>query len=307
MNKKVYLTAMEVEMELEEARKKIGFVPGVEKTAIKTMVETAKQNGKFGDKLLLVTSPVYIHVPTWQRKLSIPRAQAIGNSYNKYKWEVPKLLYHDGKLSCIDGMHRLYGAFLGGVENVTLEIITDLTEAEAIDIFLEQSSDRKKMSPSDIYGAAIEAGKPEYIRLRDICKKNNVRIKGDKTVSNPVGIFTSISDGISLTRNNPELLDKILKLIGKLQWNGGNIYEGKAYSAKVIRVLRRLYAYHEGEEKLLEGILLSSCKGAEYFKVNLSEKWQDGLFDFLSEIIEDNMNVKIFADTQKKRSKRAKA
>jgi len=253
MNKKVYLTAMEVERELEEARKKKGFVLEVEKMAIETMVETARQNGKFGDKILLVTSPVYIHVPSWQRKLNIPRAQNIGNTYNKYKWEVPKLLYHNGKLLCIDGMHRLYGAFLGGVENVTTEIITDLTEAEAIDIFLEQSLDRKKMSPVDIYGAAIEAGKPEYIKLRDICKKNNVRIKGDKTVVNPIGIFTSISDGVSLARNNPELLDRILKLIGKLQWNGGNIYEGKAYSAKVIRVLKRLYAYHEGEEKLLEG------------------------------------------------------
>ena len=51
MNKKVYLTAMEVERELEEARKKKGFVLEVEKMAIETMVETARQNGKFGDKI----------------------------------------------------------------------------------------------------------------------------------------------------------------------------------------------------------------------------------------------------------------
>lgn len=302
--KKVLLTSVEVEENLNKARLEEGFTPQVEKAAIKTMIESAKHNGRFGDKILLVMPPVYAHIPVWQRRLNIPRAASIGTTYNKYKWEVPKLLYCDGKLVCIDGMHRLYGAFLGNVENVTVEIITDLTESEAVNLFLEQSTDRKGMSPSDIYGAAIEAGKPEYLMLQKICKQNNVRVKGDKTVSNPVGVLTSISDGVSLAKYNPELLDKILKLIGSLRWNGANVYEGKAYSAKVIRVLKKLYAYYEGKENVLEGILLSVCKGSEYFNSNLAEKYQETMFDYLSKIVEENINIQIFADTPRKRSGR---
>lgn len=292
MKKRVYLTPIEVEKELNKAREEIGFTGKIEQAAIKTMIETAKQNGKFGDKILIVLSPVYIHIPTWQRKLYVPRAINIGNSYNKYKWEVPKILYSNGKLFCIDGTHRIYGSFIGGIENVTVEIITDMSEQDAINLFLNQGVDRRGMSPSDIYGAAIEANIPEYVRLKEICAKNSVQVKGDvKTVENPIGILTSISDGTSMAKTNPELLDRILNLIKELQWNGASIYDGKAYSAKVLRVLKKLYAYHEGKENALEAVLLNNCKGAKYFNTNLAEKWQDSLFDFLSLIVEQNINI----------------
>lgn len=79
-----------------------------------------------------------------------------------------------------------------------------------------------------------------------------------KSIKNPVGLLTSISDGLRLARSNPELLDRILQILGKLQWNAGkSIHEGKAYSAKVIRVFNKLYAYYAGKEDRLEEILLN--------------------------------------------------
>lgn len=292
MNKRVFLTPLEVEAEMQKQRAKVDFAGKTEEAAVKTMIDTAKQNGKFGDKILMVLSPVYIHIPSWQRKLTISRALSIGNNYNKYKWEVPKILYCNGKLWCVDGMHRIYGAFRGKLEAVSVEIMTDISEKEAINLFLSQTDDRSHMSPVDTYHAAVAAGKPEYLKLRSICTKNNVQIKGDVgTVKNPVGILTSISDGVSMARSNPELLNKILRLINKLQWNGyENLSEGKAYSAKVLRVLKKLYSYYPDNEKDMEKILLTYCRGAKYFRDNLAEPWQDSLFDHLSGVVAQHMD-----------------
>lgn len=149
------------------------------------------------------------------------------------------------------------------------------------------------MSPQDTYSAALEAKKEEYVALKRICNNNHVAVKGDQqAIENPVGILTSISDGVSLAKNNPDLLDRILSIIGKLQWNAGkSAYEGKAYTAKVIRVFKKLYAYYSGREIEMETVLLNNCKGSKYFNDNLVEKWQDSLFDYLSNVIEKNIDI----------------
>lgn len=304
--KRVYLSPMEIEGELEKERKLHKFEGVTEEVATKQMVDSAKRNSRIADKLLLVLAPYHIHIPSWQRKLNLPRAQVIGNSYNQYKWEVPKVLYIDGKFICIDGMHRIYGAHLGKIEDIVVEVITDLSEKEAINLFLDQGTDRRYMSPVDTYSAAIEAEKPEYVKLKEICAKNHVKVKGDYNATrNPIGVLTSISDGISMVKSCPETLDKILALIEKLQWNGANVYDGKAYSAKVLRVLKRLYAYYDSKEEALENTLLSVCKGAQYFNDVLAEKCQDILFDHLSKAIEQNALV--VQIPSKKRATKSKA
>jgi len=184
--------------------------------------------------------------------------------------------------------------------------MTDITEKQAIDLFLEQTNDRNHMSPTDTYQAAIVAEKPEYLKLRLICTKNNVQIKGDlDTVKNPVGVLTSISDGVNMARSNPDLLNKILRLINRLQWNGyENATEGKAYSAKVLRVLKKLYSYYPNNEQELEKILLTYCKGAKYFRDNLAELGQDSLFDHLAGIVGNNMDSNVVVPIAVKQPRR---
>lgn len=99
-----YVEAREIEREMQESRIKEDFVGKVEEISIKQMVENAKVNNRLGDKVLMSINPLYVHIPDWQRMCDVISAQEIGNNYNKYKWEVPKLLYHEGKLLCIDGM-----------------------------------------------------------------------------------------------------------------------------------------------------------------------------------------------------------
>lgn len=291
MAKRVYLTPVEVEAEMNEKRKADGVFGEFEQREVKGIVESAKRNNRVGDQIKYVVDPKYIHIPEWQRKLKIADALVIGAEYESAIWEEPKVLYVDGILKVVDGMHRVYGTFVNGMDAITVTLLFDMTEERAIDLFLDQTKNRRKMSLMDTFDAALKAGKREYVELERICKENKVCLKGHETVTNPIGVFTSISDGIRMARTNPELLDKILKLIGKLQWNGSSIEEGKAYSAKVVRVLQKLYAYNDGKEKEMEDILIKNCKGAEYFEKYLAEKWQDKLFDHLANVLELDQKV----------------
>ena len=213
---KNYFKAIEVEEIFNNAREEEGKFIKAEEAIVLSLYEGAKRNNRLGDKIQIVMEPCYIHIPSWQRKADLSRALKIGNEYQSFLWDVPKVIIKNGKFICIDGMHRLLGALLAGIKAIVVEII-EVDEATAIQIFLDQTKNKKKMSPEDCYRAAMEAGKPEYIRFTEICHHHNIQIKGDDALSNPVGTFASIRDGVSL---EPEILDKILTLIHNLGWNG---------------------------------------------------------------------------------------
>ena len=185
------------------------------------------------------------------------------------------------------------------MDSVVVEIMECSLE-EAIDLFINQSQDRVKMQPMDIYKAAIAGGKGDYVKLQEICHKNNVAVKGDDDTTNTVGTLTSISDGIHLVQTNVNLLDSMLKLLGNLGWNGyADSYNGKAYTAKIIRALKALYAYTDGRTDEMEAALLEHCNGTEYFVENIMDKTQAQIFDYLSEIVRYEMESPF---TEKKRT-----
>lgn len=143
--------------------------------------------------------------------------------------------------------------------------------------------------------------------LRDICHKHNLAVKGDRNKENTVGTLTSITDGIELVRMNPELLDHILEIITKLEWNGyADSYNGKAYTAKIIRALKALYAYTDGRTDEMEKALIKHCKGTEYFVENVMDKTQAQIFDYLSEIVRYEMESP-FTDKNKTAKKTLKS
>lgn len=271
------ITCLKVEKIMQEARDKDGFNDMVEIRTIKNAVELAKQNGRMGDKVQCVVNPLYIHIPTWQRDLCYDVAETIGKNYVAEKWDAPKVYYDKGKLYCADGMHRLFGAFLTGKTDVVIELLF-VNELQAIELFLDQTKDRRKMSPSDILNASIRAGRSEWIELQKICNDYKVNIKGSATSrADAIGTLTSITDGVNLVRIHPETFKAILTLLQALEWGEG------AYNAKVIRSLRQCFAVH-GVNKASRAILCR-CKGREYFKLNISNKCQYAATDFLSEII----------------------
>ena len=281
-----YVTAKEVEMEMNEARKARNLVGSIEETVVSNMVENAKMSSMIGDKLQMVINPVYIHIPEWQRRLDVTRALAIGTEYNKYKWDVPKVLFNDGKLWVIDGQHRIYGAFKANKTSVVVEVL-ECSMEEAIRIFINQSKDRKRMSPSDIYFAALEAKDDVFVKLSNVCHKHNVAVKGE-FLPDSVGTYSNINDvmhGMSI-----DTVDKILGLLGRLQWNGyAETFNGRAYGAKFIRAFRALYGYYNGRTEEMENILVKRCKGTEWFVNNVMDMAQGQLFDYLSTIVQHDM------------------
>ena len=302
-----YVEAKEIEREMQEAREAEDFVGKVEKITIKQMVENAKVNSRFGDKVLTTINPLHVHIPEWQRMCDVIAATEIGTNYKSAKWEVPKLLYWNGILICIDGMHRIYGAFRAKMTGVVCEII-ECTLNEAIEYFLEQTIDRRKMSPVDYYRAAIVNGDQNYIDLKNICNSHNVAVKGDP-IENQVGVFTPITDGIrSIQRNGNELLDRIIALITELQWNGyADTYNGKAYTAKYIRVMHSMYAYYDGRQEQMEEILKEKCTGTDFFVNELMDLSQGQTFDRLSEIVRYEMENPFKQVKGNGRSKKVKA
>lgn len=121
--KRSYLTAKEAEQVMQETRNQDGFTGKNEKILVNTMVKNAKANNRIGDKLLMVIDPKYIHIPEWQRNIRLEKAYAIGNNYDKYKWDAPKILLFEDKYLCIDGQHRIFGAFKAKKEDVVCEVM----------------------------------------------------------------------------------------------------------------------------------------------------------------------------------------
>lgn len=289
MSRRNFLFPEEAEAEVNEIRKSEGIDSKTEKLIIKDLVKNAKVNSRIGDKVLICIDPKYIHYPEWQREIRLPKALSIGNNYDSKRWGLPAYWYHDGLLWAIEGQHRTYGSVKAKKEAIVGEVI-ECDLKDAIDLFVNQTKDRTQVQPKDTYKASIVGGDEDYLMLRDICHKYNIAVKGDRNKENTVGILTSITDGIELVRMNPDLLDHILSTITKLEWNGyADSYNGKAYTAKIIRALKALYAYCEGRTDEMEQTLITRCKGTEFFVENVMDKTQAQVFDYLSDIVKYEM------------------
>lgn len=307
--RRTFLFPEEAEAEVNEIRKAEGIDTKTEKIFIKELVKNAKVNSRIGDKVLICIDPKYIHYPEWQREIRLPMALSIGNNYDSKRWGLPVYWYNEGILWAIEGQHRTYGAVKAKKDAVVGEVI-ECSLKEAIDLFVNQTKGRTQVKPKDTYKASIVSGDEDYITLRDTCHKYNIAVRGDRNKENTIGTLTSITDGIDLVRMNPDLLDHILCLITKLEWNGyADSYNGKAYTAKIIRSLKAVYAYYEGRTKEMEEALAERCKGTEFFVNNIMDKTQAQIFDFLSEIARFEMEsplTKIKRDEKKVKTTRGR-
>jgi hypothetical protein len=298
MCKRTFLFPEEAEAEVKAIREAEGIDEKTEKLFIKELVKNAKVNSRIGDKVLVCIDPKYIHYPEWQREIRLPRALAIGNNYDSDLWGLPILWNFMGFLWAIEGQHRIFGAVKAGKDAIVAQVI-ECDLKKAIVIFTDQTKGRTQIRPKDTYKAKIVGGDEDYLMLRDICHKYNIAVKGDRSRENKIGTLTSITDGIDLVRMNPDLLDHILNIITNLEWNGyADSYNGKAYTAKIIRALKALYAYTDGRSDEMEAALLEHCKGTEYFVENIMDKTQAQIFDYLSEIVRYEMESPF---TEKKR------
>lgn len=97
------------------------------------------------------------------------------------------------------------------------------------------------------------------------------------------------------------LISSLLELLDEDGY--ADSYNGKAYTAKIIRALKMVYAYFDGRTEEMEEALLEHCKGTEFFVENVIDKTQAQIFDYLSGIVRYEMESPL---TQKKRNKKTK-
>ena len=83
---KNYLTAKQVEGILQTVREKQDYIGKIEREVTRAMVATGKRNSTIPGKVLVCVAPHQIHIPAWQRSLSISAATEIGRNYDPNKW-----------------------------------------------------------------------------------------------------------------------------------------------------------------------------------------------------------------------------
>lgn len=298
---KRYINPANAEKEMQNSREELGFTGKREKNRVKELINSAQM---VGNKRFIKLRPEYIHIPDWQRSfLDLNHARDIGTNYNEGKWDCPKVYEKEGRLIVIDGMHRIYGSFLVGREFILVEFI-NISETEAIFLFLGQTTSKWRLRPCDYVKAYIYAGEPEYVDFKEICHSNNITFTGDtEGLANPVGHLTAIRDSVQLCKANPELFNKIIRLINALKWNGND--NSGVYSSRVICTLRNLYSFHNGKEGQMEKILLASCSGDDWYFKNMQGKTQRQMFDFLSDIVQRDIDKIAFLASAKNVKKKA--
>lgn len=82
---KNYLTAKQVEGILQTVIEKQDYIGKIEREVTRAMVATGKRNSTIPGKVLVCVAPHQIHIPAWQRSLSISAATEIGRNYDPNK------------------------------------------------------------------------------------------------------------------------------------------------------------------------------------------------------------------------------
>ena len=254
MCKRVYLTAKEAEKEMQEARKADGFTGKMETGYISRMIKDAKRNSMVGDKLQLVVDPMYIHIPEWQRRLKLARAYAIGNTYNKYKWDVPKVLFLKGKLYVIDGQHRLFAARKLFGEDYLMEckVIHGLSQMEESNLFVKLNSSSKPLQYADKAKGLYYGNDETTVNIYNICKNHGVElgIEDDKRASMD-GRITAVK-ALTDTYNKigAKQTDRLVKLLNDT-WDGKSA-AFKQEMIKAVGVILSLYSKELNDTKFIK-------------------------------------------------------
>ena len=138
MSRNGKLEPMEVETMMNEARMLNNIIEVGERMIVSDKMEEARSKHDGREKAIISINPLLIHVPDWQRDLTISDAKKIGAEFSPYKWDLPKIMYKDNKFYVVDGMHRVIGSYFGNIKLIQVEVLIGITEYEAINLFLSQ-------------------------------------------------------------------------------------------------------------------------------------------------------------------------
>jgi len=112
----------------------------------------------------------------YQRTTNPSQVKNIVNNFDEAKLGTLTVSSRDGKISIIDGSHRLSALRALNYSRALCEILTGLTIEEEADYFRRQGEGKRALKPVDLFRAGIIAGDEKCIRINEIIKANSFQI-----------------------------------------------------------------------------------------------------------------------------------
>lgn len=133
----------------------------------------------------------------------------------------------DGSLYLLDGQHRVEGARRAGEKEMIAFVYTGLTHEEEADLFYKHNDARVGMNAQLKFNAAVEAGYPEQVEIKEIVQNLGGRIN---VHGNQLGINAVVMLERIYKVRGPGGLRRILKMV-KEAWPDYNFSNPAASSA----------------------------------------------------------------------------
>lgn len=190
----------------------------------------------------------------YQRDIDERRVRKLLREFHWSKFgSVILVAKEDGRYNCTDGQHRLEAARLHPLINSVPAVINPAadTKSEAIS-FLAINRDRKAVSTVEQYWAGLQAGDPEFTRLKAVLDATGCEVAPAAGVIKP-NVTNSVSTLIRAIRAYGEGAVKQAITITRQAWPNDN----KALKGTTIASLSRLIRNNNSLDSDRMAVLLS--------------------------------------------------
>jgi hypothetical protein len=114
--------------------------------------------------------------PQYQRPLDEARVNRIADSFDDKLAGTIDVAFADGNYWVVDGQHRLAAMRQKGIRTCRALIHYGLTLQDEAHLFARLNSERRAVTPRDLYRAELIGGIERSVKVRDIVEKHDFRI-----------------------------------------------------------------------------------------------------------------------------------
>lgn len=218
-----------------------------------------------GSKIRLVKIDL-IDIPSYQRIAMDGWAKDIAANWNRHLFTHPRIAAKpDGHFDAIDGQHEVLAASYRGHTQIPCAVLEGVGHVEAAGIFSDINTQRKRLTPFDVYRADLEAGRQWAVSLSELVDRYGIRIArgaspfhlqavGQAKAIIADGRLTDLDDALfiltvafdpSLRENESRLERKLIVGMSDLvkRAKRANVFDRIQFAKKLQRVTYRRRAY----------------------------------------------------------------
>lgn len=118
-----------------------------------------------------------IDIPSYQRDKMKPWAAYLAENWDHHLFTHPRLAAKDGgRFDVIDGQHTVLAAETRGHAELPCLVLVGVDQQRSAAIFSDLNTNRKRLTPFDVYKADLEAGREWALSLEALAIKYDLRI-----------------------------------------------------------------------------------------------------------------------------------